>query len=66
MQMLRSLSQPLQAWEWMRAPLETELALELVDTEVPIVPLPLQHTKGGQAAREMMLLCLSVPETRKG
>ena len=40
----------------MRVPLETELALEVVDTEVPIVPLPLQHTTRGQAAREMMPL----------
>ena len=53
---LRSLSQPLQAWESKRASPETELALELVDAEVPIVPLPLQHTKRGQAAREMMPL----------
>jgi hypothetical protein len=55
-QTLRSLSQPLQTWECMRASLETELALELVDAEVPIVPFPLQHTKRGQAAREMMPL----------
>src|SRR5262245_58749334 len=41
-QTLRSSSQPLQAWECMRASLETELSPEFVDTEVPIVPLPLQ------------------------
>jgi hypothetical protein len=40
----------------MKASLETELALELVEAEVPIMPLPLQPTKRGQAAREMMPL----------
>jgi hypothetical protein len=55
-QTLRSSSQPLQAWECMRASLETELSLEFVKAEVSIVPLPLQHTKRDQAAREMMPL----------
>ena len=40
----------------MRASLETELALQFVDAELPIVPLPLQYTKGDQAAREMVPL----------
>ena len=53
---LRSASQPLQGRKHTGATSQTELALELVDAEVPIVPLPLQHTKRGQAAREMMPL----------
>ena len=40
----------------MRAPLETELALEFVDAELPIMSLPLQHTKSDEAAGHMMLL----------
>jgi hypothetical protein len=55
-QTLRSSSQPLQAWECMRASLETELALQFVKAELPIGPLPLQHTKGDEAAREMVPL----------
>jgi len=55
-QTLRSSSQPLQTGKCMRTSLETEVALELADAEVAIVPLPLQHTKRGQAAREMMPL----------
>jgi hypothetical protein len=53
---LRSVCQPLQAWECKRASRETELALDLVEAEVPIVPFPLSHTKRGQTAREMMPL----------
>src|SRR5919197_2546866 len=40
----------------MRASLETELSLEFVDAEVPIVSLALQHTKGDQAAGDVMPL----------
>ena len=40
----------------MRACLETELSRELVDAEVPIMSLALQHTKGDQAAGEVMPL----------
>ena len=35
-----------------------EVALEFVDREVSVMPFPLQHTKGDQAAREMMQLSL--------
>jgi hypothetical protein len=38
----------------MSASLEIELSLAFVDAEVPIVPLPLQHTQCDQAARELM------------
>ena len=44
-QRLRSSSKPLQCWEGMVASLETELPLELVDTELPIIAFPLQHTE---------------------
>jgi hypothetical protein len=33
---------------------ETELALELVDSQLPIMSFPLQHTKSDQAAGHMM------------
>jgi hypothetical protein len=36
--------------------LETELALEFVDRELPIMPFPLQHTKSHQAAGNMVQL----------
>jgi hypothetical protein len=40
----------------MRASLETELSLEFVEAEVQIVPLPLPHTKGDEAAGHVLLL----------
>src|SRR5919198_1650133 len=56
LQRLRSSPQPLQSWECMGASLETELPLEFVEAELAIMPLPLQHTTGDQAAGEMLLL----------
>jgi hypothetical protein len=53
-QTLRSSSQLLPAWECMRASLETALSLEGVEAEVPLAPLPLPHTQGHPAAREML------------
>jgi hypothetical protein len=53
-QTLRSSSQPLPAWECMRASLETALSLEGGEAEVPLAPLPLPHTQGHPAAREML------------
>jgi hypothetical protein len=44
-QRLRSSSKPLQSWEGMVASLETELPLEVVDTQLPIIAFPLQHTE---------------------
>jgi hypothetical protein len=41
---------------YIRAPLETELSLALVDTKVPIVSLAFQHTKGHQSAGDVMPL----------
>jgi hypothetical protein len=55
-QKLRSPSQALHGWKGAGTSLETETSLELVDTKVPIVSFPLQHTKGDQTAREMMQL----------
>jgi uncharacterized protein YjbI with pentapeptide repeats len=45
LQRLRSSSKPLQSWEGMVASLETELPLEVVDTQLPIIAFPLQHTE---------------------
>jgi hypothetical protein len=53
---LRSSSYPLQRWEYKGASLETELSLEFVDAEVPIMSFPLQHTEGDEAAGHVMLL----------
>ena len=36
--------------------METELALEVVNTEWLIMPFPLSHTKGHQAATDMLEL----------
>jgi hypothetical protein len=54
--MLRSASYPLQSWESTGASLETELSLEFVNAEVPIMACPLQHTKGDEAAGHVMLV----------
>jgi hypothetical protein len=53
-QTLRSCFQPLQRWEMQRAALETEEPLECVDTQMALMPFPLQDTKGDQATGEMM------------
>jgi hypothetical protein len=42
----------------MGASLDTELSLACVDTELPIMPFPLQPTESDQAAGEMRLLRL--------
>ena len=53
---LRSASQPLQGRKRTGATSQTELALELVDTELALMPFPLQDTEGDQATGEMMPL----------
>jgi hypothetical protein len=40
-QRLRSASQPLQRWQGESAAVATELTLEFVDGQVPLVPFPL-------------------------
>jgi hypothetical protein len=53
---LRSASQPLQGWKNNGAAAVTELALELVDTELALMPFPLQDTEGDQATGHVMQL----------
>ena len=48
--------QALQGWESDGAALETELALDFIDAELPIMSFPLQHTKSHQATGHMMQL----------
>jgi hypothetical protein len=43
---LRSASQPLQGGKHIGATAETELALELVNTELALMPFSLQDTEG--------------------
>ena len=54
--MLRSASQPLQGRKRTGATSQTELALELVDTELALMPFPLQDTEGDQATGDVMQL----------
>lgn len=42
------------SWESIGTPLETALPFEFVNTELTILPFPLQHTKGPQATGKMM------------
>jgi len=53
---LRSASQALPSREGAGLSLATELAFELIDGELPIMSLALQHTKGAQAAGDVMPL----------
>jgi signal transduction histidine kinase len=53
---LRSAPQPLQGRKNKGATAETELALEFVDTELALMSLPLQDTKGDQATGDVMQL----------
>jgi DDE superfamily endonuclease len=53
---LRSVSQPLQSWEYKGIPFKTETPLELVNAETAIVSFPFQHTKGHEAAGHVMQL----------
>jgi hypothetical protein len=53
---LCSASQPLQGRKNTGSTSQTELALEVVDTEVALLPFPLQGTKGHHAMGDMMQL----------
>jgi hypothetical protein len=55
-QVLRSASQPLQGRKHIGATAETERALELVDTELALMPFPLQDTEGDYTAGDVMQL----------
>jgi hypothetical protein len=55
-QTLRSCSQPLQRWKSYGAALDTEEPLEFVDTQVAIMPFPLQDTKCDHTVGEVMEL----------
>ena len=56
MQVLRNASQALERRECNGASLETEVPLEFVDTQAPVLTFPLQHTEGGETAGDMMQL----------
>jgi hypothetical protein len=51
---LRSASQPLQGGKNKGAAAETELAFELIDTELTLMPFSLQDTEGDQATGDVM------------
>jgi hypothetical protein len=53
-QVLRSAPEPLQGWKRDSPSVTTEGPLECVDAEATSMALPLQHTKGRQAANHRM------------